>query len=170
MPRSLFRASFTLAFSLGSAFVPPAAAEPPQSQPPSEPAPSEPAPSEPVPSEPAPSESAPSPEEASTTPSDDDDGERPVPSSRGPHRAEGQGLPPSAVDAAELSPSTPRKRPDYSGREDPTTVGDVLLWVPRVVLFPAYLVSEALIRQPLGFLIAGSSSRVICAAAVANSA
>lgn len=29
----------------------------------------------------------------------------------------------------------------------------MLLWVPRVLLFPPYLVAEYLIRQPLGFLI-----------------
>ncbi|WP_437631279.1 BamA/TamA family outer membrane protein [Sorangium sp. So ce854] len=46
-----------------------------------------------------------------------------------------------------------RPLPDYDGRPDEgTSAGDVLLWVPRVVLFPAYLVSEYLIRRPLGYL------------------
>ncbi|MCB9737383.1 MAG: BamA/TamA family outer membrane protein [Deltaproteobacteria bacterium] len=47
-----------------------------------------------------------------------------------------------------------RAVPDYDGRPDaPPTAGDVLLWVPRVVLSPAYFVSEYLLRRPLGFLI-----------------
>ncbi|HKU38809.1 MAG TPA: hypothetical protein VJR89_11700, partial [Polyangiales bacterium] len=50
---------------------------------------------------------------------------------------------------------TPEKRevPDYDGREEPTTAGDVLLWVPRLLLSPLYLVSEYVIRVPLGFLL-----------------
>lgn len=44
-------------------------------------------------------------------------------------------------------PSEPK---DYDGREDPTTAGDVLIWIPRVVFFPAYVVSEYIIRRPLG--------------------
>jgi hypothetical protein len=50
-----------------------------------------------------------------------------------------------------------RKLPDYDGREPPpTTPGDVLLWVPRVIFFPVYIVAEYVIRAPLGFLIAGA--------------
>ena len=50
-----------------------------------------------------------------------------------------------------------RPLPDYDGRGDPpTTVGDVLLWVPRVLLAPPYLVSEYVIRRPLGAAIAGA--------------
>lgn len=49
--------------------------------------------------------------------------------------------------------SAKRPLPDYDGRPDEgTSAGDVLLWVPRVVFFPAYLVSEYLIRRPLGYL------------------
>lgn len=48
-----------------------------------------------------------------------------------------------------------RKRPvpDYDGRPEPTTPSDVALWVPRVIFFPAYVLSEYVIRRPLGFLI-----------------
>ena len=50
-----------------------------------------------------------------------------------------------------------RKLPDYDGRgSPPITVGDVLLWVPRVLLAPPYLVSEYLVRRPLGAAIAGA--------------
>ena len=46
-----------------------------------------------------------------------------------------------------------RPRPDYDGRGDePTTAGDVLIWVPRVVFSPLYFVSEFVIRKPLGAL------------------
>ncbi|HEX6275577.1 MAG TPA: BamA/TamA family outer membrane protein [Polyangiaceae bacterium] len=50
-----------------------------------------------------------------------------------------------------------RDVPDYDGRgEPPTTTGDVLLWGPRVLLAPPYLVSEYLLRRPFGFVIAGA--------------
>ena len=50
-----------------------------------------------------------------------------------------------------------RKLPDYDGRgAPPVTAGDVLLWVPRVLLAPPYLVSEYIIRRPLGAAIAGA--------------
>lgn len=49
-----------------------------------------------------------------------------------------------------------RPVPDYDGREEPTTAGDVLIWIPRIVLSPFYVVSEFVIRQPLGFLIRGA--------------
>ena len=50
-------------------------------------------------------------------------------------------------------PDDTREAPDYDGRSEPTTVGDVALWVPRVVLFPLYVVSEYVIRRPLGWLL-----------------
>ena len=50
-----------------------------------------------------------------------------------------------------------RPLPDYDGRgERPPTTGEVLLWVPRILLAPPYLVSEYLVRRPLGFVIAGA--------------
>lgn len=50
-------------------------------------------------------------------------------------------------------PDDRRAVPDYDGRSEPTTAGDVALWIPRVVLFPLYLVSEYVIRRPLGWLV-----------------
>jgi hypothetical protein len=51
-------------------------------------------------------------------------------------------------------PDAPKREvPDYDGRPEPTTAGDVLLWVPRIVLSPLYLVSEFVVRRPLGFLL-----------------
>jgi surface antigen Omp85-like protein len=53
--------------------------------------------------------------------------------------------------------SEDRKPPDYAGRDEPPpTPGEVLIWVPRVILFPPYLVTEYLIRTPLGWVIAGA--------------
>jgi len=49
----------------------------------------------------------------------------------------------------------PEKRavPDYDGRgKEKTTASDVLLWPPRVVVFPLYLTSEFLVRRPIGAL------------------
>ena len=46
-----------------------------------------------------------------------------------------------------------RPKPDYDGREETTTAGDVLIWVPRIVLFPLYFVSEFVVRRPLGLVV-----------------
>jgi len=59
---------------------------------------------------------------------------------------------PSAAAEAQAA----RPLPDYDGRGgrgQPTTPGRALLWVPRVLLFPVYLVTEYVVRRPLGFAI-----------------
>jgi hypothetical protein len=51
---------------------------------------------------------------------------------------------------------TPPRRavPDYEGREPaPATAGDVLLWVPRVVLFPVRIVVDYGVRRPFGWVV-----------------
>jgi len=51
---------------------------------------------------------------------------------------------------------TPQKRavPDYDGRgPEPTTVGEDMLWIPRVVLSPVYFVTEYILRRPIMFLV-----------------
>jgi len=46
-----------------------------------------------------------------------------------------------------------REVPDYDGRGSPQPEpGEGWLWVPRVVLFPLYVVSEFVIRRPLGWV------------------
>ena len=45
-----------------------------------------------------------------------------------------------------------RPMPDYDGRPERGTAGDVALWVPRVVFFPLYFVNEFVIRRPLGWV------------------
>ncbi len=50
-----------------------------------------------------------------------------------------------------------RPLPDYGNRgKDPTTTSDVVIWVPRIILSPVYLVTEYGIRWPLGHLIAAA--------------
>jgi hypothetical protein len=61
---------------------------------------------------------------------------------------------PQPLPATTPDVSAKRPIPDYDGRGPaPTTVGDVAIWVPRIVLSPLYLTSEFVIRRPLGALI-----------------
>ncbi len=55
-----------------------------------------------------------------------------------------------------------RELPDYDGRgERRQTPGEIALWVPRILLFPAWFVAEYLIRRPLAFLISGAEEKEI---------
>lgn len=67
-----------------------------------------------------------------------------------PVPAVAEGSPP----ASGRGPGEERELPDYDGREEPSSVGSALLWVPRVLLFPAWAVSEYVVRRPLGWLTA----------------
>jgi hypothetical protein len=50
-----------------------------------------------------------------------------------------------------------RTLPDYRGQgPEPTTPGDVAIWIPRILLSPFYFISEYVIRRPLGAAIAGA--------------
>jgi hypothetical protein len=55
---------------------------------------------------------------------------------------------------AESTAGAPRReRADFRGQQDPPpTTGDVLIWIPRVILLPAYLVTEYVVRVPVGAL------------------
>ena len=67
--------------------------------------------------------------------------------------------------SAESQPARPL--PDYDGRGgkgQPTTPGQVALWVPRVLLFPVYLVSEYVVRRPLGYAITAAERAELPAA------
>lgn len=47
-----------------------------------------------------------------------------------------------------------RAVPDYDGRPPgPPSFAEIASWPPRIVLFPAYLVSEYAVRRPLGALV-----------------
>lgn len=55
-----------------------------------------------------------------------------------------------ARDEAKSEPPPKREAPNYDGRGGPPEPASrKLLWVPRVVLFPAYVVSEYVVRRPL---------------------
>jgi hypothetical protein len=45
-----------------------------------------------------------------------------------------------------------RPIPDYDGRPEETPPEQALLWVPRILLSPLYLVTEFVLRRPLGWL------------------
>ncbi len=70
-------------------------------------------------------------------------------------RADHQGTPPlppppSSADQGSLAPGEPRRTPNYEGREEPpATAGEVMIWIPRVVFFPARVVLEYGVRWPL---------------------
>ncbi len=72
--------------------------------------------------------------------------------------APGEEKPPAPAEAKKPAPpagppSPPRDLPSYDGRPPPaTTAGEALLWIPRVVLFPIHVVTELVLRRPLGFL------------------
>lgn len=52
----------------------------------------------------------------------------------------------------ELAPGKRRTPPDYDGRpEEPDAGANAGTWALRVLFFPAYLVSEYLVRRPLGW-------------------
>ncbi|HET6983494.1 MAG TPA: hypothetical protein VFI53_15230, partial [Myxococcaceae bacterium] len=66
-----------------------------------------------------------------------------------------QASPPASESPA--STGTPAERPprrevpNYRQLDsEPTTAGDVFIWVPRVVLLPAFLVTEYALRAPVG--------------------
>lgn len=48
----------------------------------------------------------------------------------------------------------PPEQPDVDRREPPkTTPGEAMLWVPRVLFFPVYAVTEFVIRRPVGWVM-----------------
>ncbi|MEO5727407.1 MAG: BamA/TamA family outer membrane protein, partial [Byssovorax sp.] len=60
---------------------------------------------------------------------------------------------PKPTVAASSRQAPKRALPDYAGRAPAgTTVGEALLWIPRVLFFPAYVVTDFVVRRPLGAL------------------
>jgi hypothetical protein len=57
-----------------------------------------------------------------------------------------------------ISPASPKRvLPDYDGRgTKPNTVGEDLLWVPRIIFSPVYLTTEYVIRRPIGAAISAA--------------
>jgi hypothetical protein len=68
-------------------------------------------------------------------------GPAPMPSSDASTKAEPR---------TDLAPGEKREAQDYDGRPDETSAGENALWVPRVLLFPVYIVLETFVRLPLG--------------------
>src|SRR5678815_5533882 len=62
--------------------------------------------------------------------------------------------PDAGLVSAESTAGAPRReRADFRGQQDPPpTTGEVLIWVPRVILLPVYLVTEYVVRVPVGAL------------------
>ena len=59
----------------------------------------------------------------------------------------------SPTQAWATDPPPKREVPDYDGRgPEPRSAADGLLWIPRVVLSPLYVVNEFVLRRPLGWL------------------
>jgi hypothetical protein len=73
--------------------------------------------------------------------------------------------PPVGSRASESAPTAEleeRELPNYDGRAArPPTTGEIALWVPRILLFPAYVVAEYLVRRPLAFLVSGAEEKEI---------
>jgi len=59
--------------------------------------------------------------------------------------------PETAAAPAAAAPDGRRPLPDYDGRgEEPVSVGETALWIPRVILAPVYVVTEYGIHRPVG--------------------
>lgn len=73
---------------------------------------------------------------------------------------------PTAAEEASAPSAAQQRRaiPNYDGRDKPMTPTEVALWVPRIVLFPAYVVSEYVIRRPLGYAITAAERAELPAA------
>lgn len=70
----------------------------------------------------------------------------------------------AALAATGSAAAEPEKRPvpDYDGRGGPhESPGRKALWVPRLLLSPAYLVSEYVVRRPLGFVITAAEKHEV---------
>jgi len=77
-------------------------------------------------------------------------------------KAEAAKKPPPEPTDAPIGSDEKRPVPDYDARgDDPTTVGDVLIWVPRILFSPLYFVSEFVVRRPLGWAISTAEEKDI---------
>jgi hypothetical protein len=153
--------------------APPAPPAPPAAPPPAAPAPPAAAPPAP-PSAPPPAggDAAPAPGTADAPAPPAGDAPLPPKKPKTPGYAEVPKAPPRAYGPADSTLVQAERKnadlddrrtpPDYDNRDEVTTAGDAALWVPRVAFYPAYLVTEYLVRAPLGALtVAVESNDVI---------
>ncbi len=59
---------------------------------------------------------------------------------------------PATAEETPLPDGVRRRVPDYGAPPEHTDVGDVLVWIPRVLFFPVHLVLEYGVRRPLALL------------------
>jgi hypothetical protein len=59
----------------------------------------------------------------------------------------------SSLATSALADDGKRPKQDYGHPPEGTDAGDVIAWPFRVILFPAWLVSEYLLRRPIGWLV-----------------
>lgn len=70
--------------------------------------------------------------------------------------------PETTTEAGEDPTIDERDVPDYDGRADARpTPGQRLLWIPRILFLPAYVVSEFVLRRPLSFLVTNAEENEI---------
>lgn len=62
-------------------------------------------------------------------------------------------LSPALANAQPEAETAQRPVPDYGRAPDPEEPASALLWVPRILFFPAHFVLEYLVRRPLGGLL-----------------
>ena len=133
---------------------PPAAALPPAAAPPASPPPTAPS-GTPVASGSAkPSAEAPGPDDPKKSgdkPADKAKKDDRVPKAPARAQAPPVELPPLPT-RTDLAVDQKRTAQDYDGRPEHTTTGQDALWIPRILFFPVYVVTDFLIRRPLGAL------------------
>ena len=57
-------------------------------------------------------------------------------------------------ESAPLEPGQRRELPDYDGRAPaPASAAKSALWLPRILFSPLYVVSEFVVRQPIGYVV-----------------
>ena len=68
-------------------------------------------------------------------------------------RGDAPAAPERAADDLEQPTIPERPIPNFDGRpDDPTTAGDVLLWIPRIAFAPLWVITEFVLRRPLVWL------------------
>jgi Omp85 superfamily domain len=162
-PKKLRSSLMALAACAAVSVTLPASAQP-QVPPPAQPVPPQPAPPGAQPAPPAQPPAGPAQPVAPPTAEQAPAAPAAAPQAEPPAGAPDPGAAKKNTPSPEKGPSVPmpagpllksgEKRPtsDFDGRPDPTTPGDVLIWIPRVTFFPVYLVTEYVLRQPLGAL------------------
>jgi hypothetical protein len=124
-----------------------------QPAPPPPPSPGEPAPGQPAPGQPAPGQAGDAKDKEKPKDKDKPKDNLAVPKEFGSYGGPEPPPHPQTLPVRDdLKPGEKRKPQDYDGKPDHTTTGEDALWIPRVVFFPVYLVTEYLIRVPLGAL------------------